>query len=78
MKRWNAGGPHGWQFSWPAWSWHEPLEPSLPNWSCEVRTWTLSDEKLDAAAWLNRPGATERVEERAANLGAILATQAHS
>lgn len=31
----------------------------------------------DAAAWVNRPGASEPVEERAANLGAILASQAH-
>lgn len=31
----------------------------------------------EAAAWVNRPGATERIEERAANLGAILAAQAH-
>jgi four helix bundle suffix protein len=30
-----------------------------------------------AAAWVNRAGATEPVEERAANLGAILAAQAH-
>jgi four helix bundle suffix protein len=31
----------------------------------------------EAAAWVNRPGAAEPVEERAANLGAILAAQAH-
>ncbi len=31
----------------------------------------------EAAAWVNRPGCSEPVEERAANLGAILATQAH-
>lgn len=31
----------------------------------------------EAAVWVNRPGAAERVEERAANLGAILAAQAH-
>jgi four helix bundle suffix protein len=31
----------------------------------------------EAAAWINKPGADEPVEERAANLGAILATQAH-
>ena len=31
----------------------------------------------EAVAWVNRPGAAESVEERAANLGAILATQAH-
>ncbi len=31
----------------------------------------------EAAAWVNRPGGPEPVEERAANLGAILATQAH-
>lgn len=31
----------------------------------------------DAAAWVNRPGAAESAEERAANLGVILATQAH-
>jgi len=31
----------------------------------------------EAAAWINRLGATEPAEERAANLGAILATQAH-
>jgi four helix bundle suffix protein len=30
-----------------------------------------------AAAWVNRRSAAERVEERAANLGAILAAQAH-
>ena len=30
-----------------------------------------------AAAWVNRPGQSEPVEERAANLGALLATQAH-
>lgn len=30
-----------------------------------------------AAAWVNRAGAAESVEERAANLGAILAAQAH-
>ena len=31
----------------------------------------------EAAAWVNRPGAGQPAEERAANLGAILATQAH-
>ena len=31
----------------------------------------------EAAAWVNRTGAPEPLEERAANLGAILATQAH-
>ncbi len=31
----------------------------------------------EAAAWINQPGAAEPNEERAANLGAILATQAH-
>ena len=31
----------------------------------------------EAAAWVNRKGAPEPLEERAANLGAILATQAH-
>ena len=31
----------------------------------------------EAAAWVNQPGAAEPTEERAANLGAILATQAH-
>lgn len=31
----------------------------------------------EAAAWVNRRGAPEPVEERAANFGAILATQAH-
>jgi four helix bundle suffix protein len=31
----------------------------------------------EAAAWVNRPGAAESVEERASNLGAILAAQAH-
>lgn len=31
----------------------------------------------EAAAWVNRPGAAEPKEERAANLGAILAAQAH-
>ena len=31
----------------------------------------------EAAAWVNRPDVREPVEERAANLGAILATQAH-
>jgi four helix bundle suffix protein len=31
----------------------------------------------EAVAWVNRPGATEPTEERAANLGAVLATQAH-
>lgn len=31
----------------------------------------------DAAAWVNRPVRDESVEERAANLGAILAAQAH-
>ena len=31
----------------------------------------------EAAAWVNRRGAAESREERAANLGAILATQAH-
>jgi len=30
-----------------------------------------------AAAWVNRPGASEPIEERAANLGAILAAQTH-
>jgi four helix bundle suffix protein len=30
-----------------------------------------------AAAWVNRAGASESAEERAANLGAILAAQAH-
>jgi four helix bundle suffix protein len=30
-----------------------------------------------AAAWVNQPGCSEPAEERAANLGAILATQAH-
>jgi len=31
----------------------------------------------EAAAWVNRPGVAEPAEERAANLGAILAAQAH-
>lgn len=31
----------------------------------------------DAAAWVNRTGVKEPVEERAANLGAVLAAQAH-
>jgi four helix bundle suffix protein len=31
----------------------------------------------EAAAWVNRAGAPHSVEERAANLGAILTTQAH-
>ena len=31
----------------------------------------------EAAAWVNRRGAAEPVEERAANLGAVLAAQAH-
>src|SRR4051812_46540133 len=31
----------------------------------------------EAAAWVNRRSGAESVEERAANLGAILATQAH-
>jgi four helix bundle suffix protein len=31
----------------------------------------------EAAAWVNQPGAAESKEERAANLGAILAAQAH-
>jgi len=31
----------------------------------------------EAAAWVNRPGAAEPKEERATNLGAILAAQAH-
>ena len=31
----------------------------------------------EAAAWINRAGTAEPIEERAANLGAILATQAH-
>ncbi|MEW6302536.1 MAG: four helix bundle protein [Verrucomicrobiota bacterium] len=31
----------------------------------------------EAAAWVNRPGAGQPAEERAANLGAILAAQAH-
>src|SRR5947207_2789913 len=31
----------------------------------------------EAAAWINRPGAAQPVEERAANLGAILVAQAH-
>lgn len=31
----------------------------------------------EAAAWVNRPSSDETVEERAANLGAILAAQAH-
>lgn len=30
-----------------------------------------------AAAWVNKPARAEPIEERAANLGAILATQAH-
>jgi len=30
-----------------------------------------------AAAWVNKPGVSEPAEERAANLGAILAAQAH-
>lgn len=32
---------------------------------------------VEAAAWVNQRGAAEPTEERAANLGAILATQAH-
>ena len=31
----------------------------------------------EAAAWINAPGKQQRAEERAANLGAILAAQAH-
>ena len=31
----------------------------------------------EAAAWINRSNAAEPAEERAANLGAILAAQAH-
>ena len=31
----------------------------------------------ECAAWVNRPGVGESVEERAANLGAVLAAQAH-
>lgn len=31
----------------------------------------------DAAAWINQPDAPQSIEERAANLGAILAAQAH-
>ena len=42
----------------------------------EVRN--LRPKTLDeAAAWVNQPGRSEPIEERAANLGAILATQAH-
>lgn len=38
----------------------------------------LRPKTLDECArWVNRPGAAEPVEERAANLGVILATQAH-
>lgn len=38
----------------------------------------LRPENLEeAAAWVNRPGVAQPVEERAANLGAILAAQAH-
>jgi four helix bundle suffix protein len=31
----------------------------------------------EAAEWVNRPGVAQSIEERAANLGAILAAQAH-
>jgi four helix bundle suffix protein len=42
----------------------------------EVRN--LRPKTLDqTAAWVNRPGSAGPIEERAANLGAILATQAH-
>ena len=38
----------------------------------------LRPETLEqAAAWVNTPGAKQSAEERAANLGAILAAQAH-
>lgn len=54
----------------------------LRRWPEEMPTFTearaLRPRTLqEAADWVNRPGAAEPVEERAANLGAILATQAH-
>ena len=54
-----------------------------------LRPWTRGESAFDearalrpgtveeAAAWVNRAGAAGRAEERAANLGAILAAQAH-
>ena len=51
------------------WQEGEPLFTEARN----LRPKTLAD----AAAWVNQPGTAEPIEERAANLGAILATQAH-
>jgi four helix bundle suffix protein len=53
----------------PVWQQGEPLFE-------EARKLRLSSLE-EAAAWVNRPGAAGSVEERAANLGAILAAQAH-
>lgn len=52
-------------------SWQEG-EPAFDE-ARRLRPTTLEE----AAAWVNRPGHAEPAEERAANLGAILATQAH-
>lgn len=51
------------------WQEGEPVFTEARN----LRPKTLAE----AAAWVNQPGTAEPTEERAANLGAILATQAH-
>ena len=51
------------------WQENEPAFAAARN----LRPKTLED----CGAWVNRPGAAEPVEERAANFGAILAAQAH-
>lgn len=54
----------------------------LPHWQegeaafREARTLRPKNLK-EAAAWVNRRGTSQTLEERASNLGAILATQAH-
>ena len=54
-----------------------------------LRVWEMEDAEFkearelrpetleEAAAWVNKPGKKESAEERSANLGAILASQAH-
>ena len=61
-KHIERGGLRLWEQSDPAFSEARNLRPRTVK---------------EAAAWVNRLGAAEPHEERAANLGAILATQAH-
>ena len=52
---------------------HWPEDDATFNEARALRPKTVAE----SAAWINRTGAAEPVEERAANLGVILATQAH-